>query len=159
MKFMRIGCLLFLSFILCGCVSSNSSKQIRFALASARGDTSLVKEFVKDGNVDINAVNGKIGPALVSASYGGHNEVVKLLLNNQADIDIRDEKGTTALMNAIIGEKVETVKLLLERGADPNIVFVNENGEKTEITAITFAKLKQNKEIIDLIERVSLQNQ
>lgn len=122
-----------------------------------KGDTVLVKQLVENDDIDINAVNGKIGPALVSASYGGHKEIVRFLLDKGADINIRDEKGTTPLMNAVIGEKPEIVRILLERGANPNIEVVNEKGEKTNITVITFAKMKQNKEITDMIEQTSQQ--
>ena len=111
----------------------------------------------ESGGIEINAINGKIGPALVSTSYGGHKEIVQFLLDNGADINIRDEKGTTPLMNAVIGERIEVVKLLLERGANPNLTVINEKGENSDISAMTFAKLKQNKEIMDVIERSALQ--
>ena len=148
----KFGILLFV--LICfSCVSSESSKQTEFALASARGDYASVKQLFESGNIKIDAINGKIGPALVSASYGGHKEIVQFLLDNGANINIRDEKGTTPLMNAVIGEKTEIVKILLERGADPNLYVVNEKGEKTEVTAMTFAKMKEKKEIIDLLEQ------
>ena len=147
----------FFVLLFCGCIASESSKQTKFALASVRGDFPLVKQLFESGGIEINAVNGKIGPALAGASYGGHKEVVQFLLDNGADINIRDENGTTPLMNAVIGEKTEIVKLLLERGANPNLSVINEKGENTDITAITFAKNKQNKEIIDAIEKFRLQ--
>lgn len=138
--------------ICCSCASSEPPKQIKFALASAKGDFVLVKQLFEKGGIEIDAVNGKIGPALTSASYGGHKEIVEFLLNTGANINVRDDKGTTPLMNAVIGEKVEIVKLLLERGADPNLFVLSEKDDKTNITALTFANMKSNKKIIDLIE-------
>jgi len=146
-----IGFLFIISLL--GCVPANSSEQTRFALASARGDIDLVKQLVENNDIDINATNGKIGPALVSASYGGHKEVVEFLIYKNADINIKDEKGTTPLMNATVGEKAETVKLLLKKGANPNVFVTNEKGETTDITALTFAKMKKNEEITNLIQK------
>ena len=151
---MFVKCRIFLFVLICcSCTSSESVNQTKFALASARGDYQVVKQTFEEGNIKIDAVNGKIGPALVSASYGGHREIVQFLLNKGANINVRDEKGTTSLMNAVINQKTEIVKILLERGADPNLYVVNEKGEKTEATALTFAKMKGNKEIIDLIDQ------
>lgn len=158
MKIVFIRWIVFLFVLLfCGCVASEPTKQTKFALASAKGDLALVKQLFESGGIQINATNDRIGPALVSASYGGHKEVVQFLLDNGADLNIRDEKGTTPLMNAVINEKIEIVELLLERGANPNLPVINEKGETTNTTAMTFAKIKQNKKIIDTIEKFTLQ--
>lgn len=139
----------------CLCCNKNNLEQIRFAAASARGDTNLVKAMLKNKNIDINAQNGEIGPALVTASYGGYSEIVNLLLDNGADINIRDKRGTTPLMNAVIGQKEHIVRILLKRGANPNIVTLDESGKGTSLTALTFAKMKSNKEIELLLEEAS----
>jgi ankyrin repeat protein len=154
MKIITIKLIVFV-LIFCSCTAIESSKQTRFALASARGDITLVKQIFESGGVEINSVNGRIGPALVSASYGGHKEVVQFLIANGADINVRDEKGTTPLMNAVIGEKPEIVKLLLEKGANPNLPVINTKSEKNDTTALTFAKIKQNKEIIEALEKAA----
>lgn len=147
--------LLFLTLVFLLSCNKKDTAQLRFAMAAARGDTKLVKELLKNSSIDVNALNGEVGPALVSSSYGGHKEVVKLLLDNKADINIRDNRMLTPLMNAVIGQKVEIVKLLLEKGANPDLVVINEKGQNTGISALTFAKMKQNKEIIALLEQTS----
>lgn len=138
------------------CCNKKDTDQLRFAMASARGDTKLVRELLKSKFVDVNALNGQIGPALVSSSYGGHKEIVEILLDNGADINIRDNRGFTPLMNAVIGQKEEIVKLLLEKGANPNLVIDDETVQDKNITALTLAKMKQNKKIIEIIEEKSL---
>ena len=128
------------------------SPQARFALACVQGDSALVKELMANGPLYIDAVNGKIGPCLSSASYGGHKEIVELMLEKGANINIRDEKGTTPLINAVVGNKPEIVKLLLDHGADANIIIPNEKGEITDITALKIARVKGYSEIIKLLE-------
>lgn len=147
--------LLFLTFVFLVSCNKKDTDQFRFAMAAARGDTKLVKELLKNSSIDINALNGEVGPALASSSYGGHKEIVELLLDNGADINVRDNKTLTPLMNAVIGQKVDIVKLLLEKGANPDLVVINEKGKNTDISALTFAKMKQNKEIIDILEQTS----
>jgi len=132
---------------------SEGIEQYRFALASLRGDINLVKQLIGSNKVNINATNGEIGPALVCASYGGHKEIVELLLEKGANIEIRDEKGTTALMNATIAGEIEIVKILLKNGANPKTVVITEKGEKSNTTAMTIAQMKNYKEIEFLLER------
>ena len=52
------------------------------------------------------------------ASRGGHEAVVKLLLEAGADVRAADENGDTPLMLASRGGREAVVKLLLEAGAD-----------------------------------------
>jgi len=126
--------------------------QLRFATAALRGDTDLVRELLKKRTVDINAVNGEFGPAIASAAYGGHGEIVQLLLDNGADINVRDKKGTTALMNAIVGDKPEIVSLLLKNGADVSVELSEKDLNNKPITALTFARIKGNRAIIRMLE-------
>ena len=151
---------LFIIGICCSCSVNKSANQIKFALACVKGDLTEVEKLVKTGNIEINAVNGTIGPCLVSASYVGNKELTEFLINHGADVNVRDEKGGTAVVNAVIGNKPEVVKLLLYRGADANLIVPDENGRLTDITALRIAKIKGNLEIIKLLEDTkSLQEQ
>jgi ankyrin repeat protein len=151
MRFAATFLFTILTFVSCDSRGTTAS-QVRFALACARGDTNVVKDLLATGQININAVNGKIGPCLVSSAYGGHREIIEILLDKGADINVRDEKGGTPLVNAVVGNQTEVVKLLLERGADPNIVVPNENGEMTDINAVKIARIKGHAEIIKLLE-------
>jgi ankyrin repeat protein len=56
----------------------------------------------------------------MSASFGGHREVVEALLAKGADVNAKDDLGMTALILASgLGHR-EVVQLLLDKGADVN---------------------------------------
>jgi ankyrin repeat protein len=57
--------------------------------------------------------------ALIRAAGGGHDEVVRLLIERGAQTNHVDTNGATALIWASKAGKLSTVKLLIERGADP----------------------------------------
>ncbi|KAF5120884.1 Histone-lysine N-methyltransferase EHMT1 [Metarhizium anisopliae] len=55
----------------------------------------------------------------LAASYGGHDAVAQLLVDNGADVEAKDENGRMPLSWAAENWNGEaTVKLLLEKGAD-----------------------------------------
>lgn len=59
---------------------AGESHQMRFALACAKGDINSVKNLLLSNEpIDVNAVNGRVGPCLVGAAYGGHDELVALV--------------------------------------------------------------------------------
>ena len=67
---------------------------------------------------DIEAKDKYGNTALMRASFWGHKEVVKILLENGADIEAKDESGITVLMQASLQGHEEVVKILLKKGAD-----------------------------------------
>jgi len=137
---------------MCSCSADKTAIQSRFALACAKGDLLMVREMLSSDKIDINAMNGKVGPCLVSSSYNGHMDIVKLMLERNANINVRDEKGTTPLVNAVVGNKAEIVELLLLGGADPDLVVPDANGKPGDITALKIARAKGNLEIVRLLE-------
>ena len=151
-----LSCLLSISicFTLAGCVRPRpETAQLRFALACARGDLGLVKELMsRSVRIDVNNINGTIGPCLSNAAYGGHDEIIKFVLERGADVNVKDDKGTTPLINAVLGNNPRTVNLLLQNGADPKIVMPDDKGELTGITALTAARMKGNAEIIRMLD-------
>lgn len=60
--------------------------------------------------------------ALWSAAFGGHKEVVRVLLKGGAIVDVPDVKGRTPLIAASQNGHADVVQILLEGGADPNKV-------------------------------------
>jgi uncharacterized protein len=96
-----------------------------------------------------------LGRLFVTVSYGGYVEIVTLLLENGADINVRDDaNGTTPLMNAVMGGHPEVIQVLLKRGADPNIE-VGKDKDGKGITALTYARIRNDPKIILLLEEVS----
>ncbi|KAH9073526.1 hypothetical protein EDB83DRAFT_2549922 [Lactarius deliciosus] len=65
-----------------------------------------------------NAICGRTGTALHSASVEGHVEVVRSLLKFGADVDARGIRGQSPLQLASYGGHLNVVRCLLDHGAD-----------------------------------------
>lgn len=76
------------------------------------------------------------------AATGGHLEVLRLLLDNDAYIDAASPNGSTPLMMAAMYGTSEAVKLLLDAGADPTLK--NALG----LSAIDFARQVQRDDVV-----------
>ena len=75
-----------------------------------------------DKGADVNAQGEYYGNALQAASYGGHSNVARLLLNHNAVVNRKDIQGRTAFHLASAGGQMETVDTLLSFGSDPTII-------------------------------------
>jgi ankyrin repeat protein len=58
--------------------------------------------------------------ALMGAVYGGHVEMVKLLIDVMTDLEVEDDGGGTAILAAAENGFTEIVSLLINAGADVN---------------------------------------
>ena len=96
-----------------------SNEQLIYA--SRDGDLATVRRLLSSKGVDVNYKNGWGSPALIWASYNGHIDVVKTLLEHNAKVDIQRNDGYTALMGAGHNDHIEVVKALLERNANIDI--------------------------------------
>lgn len=61
-------------------------------------------------------------PPIIIASQYGHEEIVKILLENGANPNIQTKNGDTALHNAARMGRYDITKVLIESGADPKII-------------------------------------
>ena len=66
----------------------------------------------------MNCKNIKGQTPLHLASSHGHEEVVKILINNDAQVDLKDLRGFTALYIASYNGHAAVVHLLITHGAD-----------------------------------------
>ncbi len=88
---------------------------------------------------------------LAIACHYGDDEVVNLLLQNNADPNDRGDNGVTALYVAIQGNKapieqyIKIIATLLEKGADPNIA------DQKGISPLYLSSKKGNEEMVDLL--------
>jgi ankyrin repeat protein len=73
-----------------------------------------------DRGADINAQGGRLGNALQAASYGGHENVVQMLLDQGADINAQGGRLGNALQTASYGGHENVVQMLLDQDADVN---------------------------------------
>lgn len=82
---------------------------------------------------------------LAGASYRGHTQIVRLLLDNKSTIDKVARMDWTPLMNATLNRKSETVSLLVYCKADVN--FANRYGS----SALHIASEQGNLEIVKIL--------
>ena len=68
-----------------------------------------------------NAIYGKAGTALHSASHAGHVQVVRALLKCGAEVGARGVKNKSPLMLASLEGHLDIVQCLLDHGADANL--------------------------------------
>ncbi len=69
---------------------------------------------------DINVKDPQGHTALLFAAWKNNEEMIKLLLENQADPNLSNDFGAIPLMFAVNKEKFNIAKLLLNKGANPN---------------------------------------
>jgi ankyrin repeat protein len=72
--------------------------------------------------------------------------MVELLLSYSPHVNIQDSKGNTALMKVLQSGLVEGATLLLKHKAGVNL------RNTKDLTALDIAKIKDNKEMIGLLE-------
>ncbi|OXB60973.1 hypothetical protein ASZ78_001238 [Callipepla squamata] len=60
--------------------------------------------------------------ALQIASYQGHLDVVKILLQAHATVNLRDEEGDTALHYAAFGNQADVARVLIAKGAGADLL-------------------------------------
>ena len=91
--------------------------------AAKKGDVVVLKQLLKLDPTLTNARDKDGSTPLHCASWKGHAEVVKALLDAGADINAKsqnDHYGDTALHAAAHGNQKDVVKVLIERGANLN---------------------------------------
>jgi uncharacterized protein len=82
------------------------------------GDTNALAPYL-DAGVPVD-LNNEAGDTLVMlASYHGHAETVRLLVERGADVNRPNDKGQTPLAGAVFKGEDDVVKALVEGGADP----------------------------------------
>lgn len=112
--------------------------------AAKTGDIEAVRRNLLDVAVDV--PDSSSLTALMHASFHGHTEVVRVLLDWGASIDLTTNNGKTALMYASMWGRIDVVKMLLGKGA--NLDLVNTSGR----TAQMEASEKGQKDVVALLQ-------
>jgi len=114
-------------------------------ISAKNGDLAGVKKAIS-GGADINAISN----ALLQASFEGHYEIAKLLIEKGANVNITDDRqGITVLMYAVAGRNIEIIKLLLKHGA--NVNDKNNEGKTALDIAMAFSSPNRT-EIIRILK-------
>ena len=87
--------------------------------AARRGDLPAVSKLLDQG-VAPDAKDETGETPLLSASLGGHSDVVAILVERGAKTGSRNDRGLTPLHGAAYAGSLETVRLLVESGAAVN---------------------------------------
>lgn len=134
-----------------------ASEEERLIVAAIEGDYDSAQDAIKRG-ADVNWANWTDNDwvswsALMKASYKGHTEVAKLLLQEGAQVDLQNNTGQSALLCA---RDTKMMELLLKNGA--HIDLQDNNG----LTALMSASFRGDMEMVKLLlqkdAQVNLQN-
>ncbi|EXK77499.1 hypothetical protein FOQG_17796 [Fusarium oxysporum f. sp. raphani 54005] len=91
----------------------------RLYYACLAGLTGAARDLMTEG-ADVNARGGGYGNALQAASYGGHLQIVQILLHKGADVNVQGGRYGNALQAASSEGHLEIVQTLLDKGANVN---------------------------------------
>ena len=121
-------------------------------LAAENGKLEALKFILqhKDKIVNVEAKGAGGGTALHVAAYGGHSEIIELLLANGVDVNATDDDSDTPLSLAVIKRQHKAIKLLLQEGA--NKYLQNNDGADAWI----LAKEREDETAIALLETESV---
>ncbi|KAL9641459.1 hypothetical protein ABK040_013384 [Willaertia magna] len=124
--------------------------QSDFVQFASIGDERTVIDMIESGT-NVNSFDNVTFTALMTSSYFGHINIVRLLLNQPTIIVNQENKdGNTALHFACMSNQLLIVKLLLNFGANKDIV--NNKGELP-------IDLTTNLEIVNCIKNCQLKKQ
>jgi len=93
--------------------------------AALCGFGGLVNYLISTHAEDVNAQCGRHATPLHAASYEGHLNIARLLLDHGADVNTKTADKRTPLCSAYIGQHVEVMRLLLDHGADADVSYGN----------------------------------
>lgn len=129
-------------------ISQATLESLNSALLSAcqEGNLTLVKKLLDQGaNIECQASDTGAHP-LDRASYSGHLETVRFLIQRGACVNQERVTGSTPLFQAAsVGHK-DVVQLLLESGADPNKIRHDDNA-----SPLFMASQKGQSEVVELL--------
>lgn len=93
----------------------------------------------------INALDQNKDTPLIIAASKNHEDIVKLLMKNEANINAQNKYGNTALMKAASNNSIDIAKFLIFNGANINVI--NEMGA----SALMIACFSNNIKLAELL--------
>jgi ankyrin repeat protein len=83
--------------------------------------------------------------ALMIASYHGHADIVRILLEHGANVNAEDDYNATAITRAAESGYLEIVRLLVAHGANTSI------REESDLTALELAESRGHHEVASFL--------
>lgn len=121
----------------------------QLALDAARaGETVVIVPMLRAG-LPVGLSDEKGNSLLMLASYHGHLELSRVLLEAGADPDQRNDRNQTPLAGVAFKGGIDLAKLLVEYGADPG---ADQGGGRFPIQ---FAAMFGNPDIVEFLESLS----
>ncbi|WEW61397.1 hypothetical protein PRK78_006887 [Emydomyces testavorans] len=124
-----------------------------FYLAAYRGNVSLLHLINPRGNIQVNALCGYYGNALMAGVAGGNLEALKTLIDWGADVNFLGSLFGRPLSFAVHCGRPEVVKLLLQAGAD--VLATDVQGQNALMTAALMSPEKaaapDSREVVKLL--------
>ncbi|XP_058034443.1 ankyrin repeat domain-containing protein 29 isoform X4 [Ahaetulla prasina] len=108
--------------------------------AARKGNLALLQLLLNSGRVDVDCKDCLGSTALMVASYYGHKECVRELVQQGADINLQRETGATALFFAAQQGHNDIVKLLFEYGASTE--FKTKDGGTALLAACQYGHMR-----------------
>lgn len=90
-------------------------------VAAAGNDDRHSYDLVMGLGATIHGVDRHGGNAVLTATVGGHSELLRSLIEQGVEPNARGGSGFTALTHASLAGSLRRVQLLLKAGADPNL--------------------------------------
>lgn len=121
----------------------------QIALDAARaGETAVIVPMLRAG-LPVGLADEKGNSLLMLASYHGHLELSRVLLEAGAEPDQRNDRNQTALAGVAFKGGLDLARLLVEYGADPG---ADQGGGRFPIQ---FAAMFGNPDIVEFLESLS----
>ena len=121
--------------------------------ASLCGFSGVANYIICTHGKDVNAVSVYHKTPLHAASYKGHIEVVRVLLDHGANVNTTDGNNKTPLIIAYLGGHLEIMQLLLEHGADADVLYdtshdlISHHASKTGQAEVVHLLLRYNSNV------------
>lgn len=128
--------------LLAHCYSDDKEKTTALIIAAQKGNVTMVKLLLENGiNIDVHDRTTALLEAIKEeGDEPEYEEIVKLLLKNNAHVNLLNQFGDTALSIACHGQNSSIINLLLKHKADVNLP--NGGGDTPLINACSHGNIK-----------------